>query len=293
MSMSPEKVAILMTCHNRCETTLACLRALDKQTVPFDVYLVDDGSSDNTADSIQKFYPHVNLLEGSGELFWVGGMRLAFAEALKAGHEFYLWLNDDTILEPDALSTLLDTYQSLENTGHARAIVVGSVKDPATGRLTYGGRILEGKWYYKKLVPLEPSQNPLVCDTIQGNIVLIPQVVADKVGNIDSAFIHTFGDLDYGLRAGKSGCSVWVAPGYLGSCSQNTVQGSWVDMQLSVFERLKKAFHPKAFPIGAWTTFVKRYKGPFWFVYWFLPYLRAVVGYRKLSASPSFSEDNS
>ncbi|MEM8722812.1 MAG: glycosyltransferase family 2 protein [Cyanobacteria bacterium P01_G01_bin.39] len=284
-----KQLAVLITCHNRRNITLACLQALFQQDAIFDVFLVDDGSSDGTADAVKSYYPKVNVIKGNGNLFWVGGMRLAFAEALNYNYDYYLWLNDDTLLEPDALSNLLNAYQILVQRGYSDSIVVGSAKDPVTGKHTYGGATRSKGWFSNTFKPVEPGKEPKVCDTMQGNIVLIPSSVAKKVGNLDSAFIHTMGDLDYGLRALKLGCHVWIAPGYMGTCSRNNISGSWADTNLPLTERLQKVFQTKAFPIKVWTTFCKRHSGFFWFIYWILPYLRSVIGYRNLSNSSSFS----
>ncbi|MEM7591334.1 MAG: glycosyltransferase family 2 protein [Cyanobacteria bacterium P01_A01_bin.83] len=283
-------LAVLITCHNRRDITLACLDALYQQNVIFDVFLVNDGSSDGTSDAVRTIYPKVKILEGDGNLFWVGGMRLAFAEAIKHGYEHYLWLNDDTILEPNALDVLLNTHSLLVNQTQANSIVVGTVKSPVTNKYTYGGRVRSKKKFSHTFELVEPQETPQECDTMQGNIVLIPSSVAERVGNLEAAFTHQRGDLDYGLRAKKLGCSIFVAPGYLGYGTQNSVSGSWVDMNLSVYQRLKKALQIKAFPPKEWTIFTRRHSGYFWFIYWTFPYIRAVIGYRNLSASPSFHE---
>jgi GT2 family glycosyltransferase len=284
-------IAILMTCHNRRETTLSCLAALDQQKINFDVYLVDDGSLDGTADAVTQQYPQVKTIQGNGNLFWGGGMRLAFAEAMKNNYDYYLWLNDDTILESQTFSKLLKIHGELVRRNKAESIIVGSTQDSISGKPTYGGAIKSKRWYSNKFEFLEPNQKLQECDTMYGNCVLIPHAVAAKVGNIDPAFIHSLGDLDYGLRARQLGCSIWVAPGYVGTCSQNSVAGSWVDLDLSVIERLKKVLQVKNFPILPWTIFVKRHSGFLWFIYWFLPYIRAVIGYKDLNTSPTFAED--
>jgi GT2 family glycosyltransferase len=288
--MKKKTLAVLMTCHNRRDTTLACLQALYQQDTAFSVYLVDDGN-DGTSDAVSSNYPEVKLLKGNGNLYWVGGMRLAFAEALKNCHDYYLWLNDDTMLAPKALSNLLDIHQELIKRSYSNSIVIGSTQDSLTGKPTYGGAIKSKRWYSNKFEFIEPSQNLQKCDTMYGNCVLIPHSVAEKVGNIDAAFIHSLGDLDYGLRACKLGCSVWIAPGYVGTCSQNSVSGSWADKNISILERLKKVTHVKSFPIKAWTIFTYRHSGSLWFLYWFLPYIRAIIGYKDLSNSPTFCED--
>lgn len=290
-SLYSPSIAILMTCHNRRDITLTCLANLAQQTLPSTVYLVDDGSTDGTTAAVRTQYPHVKILPGDGNLFWVGGMRLAFATALQTGHDYYLWLNDDTHLQPTALLTLFTLHQQLIAQGTPDAIVVGSTRDPITGKSTYGGAIRTKSWYSNKFESVEPTEELQPCDTFFGNCILIPQTVAQKVGNIDSCFIHTLGDLDYGLRAKKLGCTNWIAPGYLATCAQNTISGSWADTKLPLFKRLKKATQIKGFPIRPWTTFTKRHSGRLWFLYWFLPYIRAVIGYRNLSASPTFSAE--
>jgi GT2 family glycosyltransferase len=289
--MPKSQLAVIMTCFNRRETTLACLRALHQQTTPFDVYLTDDGSSDNTHDAITTAYPQVEILQGDGNLFWVGGMRLAFESAMQKDYEYYLWLNDDTILESDTFERLLTTHQNLSERGLENSIVVGSTKDALTGKASYGGAVKSQKWYSNKYNFLGASQTLQECDTMFGNCVLIPRTVAKKVGNIDAAFIHSLGDVDYGLRAKNHGCSIWVAPGYVGTCSKNSIRNSWVDTKLSVLERLKKVVQVKAFPPQPWAIFCHRHSGLFWMIYWCLPYLRAIIGYKNVSESPTFTEE--
>ncbi|MTJ14892.1 glycosyltransferase family 2 protein [Anabaena sp. UHCC 0187] len=289
--MNNAKLAAIMTCHNRKETTLACLRLLYQHNVKIDVYLVDDGSSDGTSNSVESAYPEVNILLGNGNLFWGGGMRLAFGEALKQDYEYYVWLNDDTMLAPDAINKLLQIHNNLAQQGHKDTIIVGSTQDPMTGSATYGGAVRSKHWYSNKFEFVPPGEEPQQCDTMYGNCVLIPNSVAQKVGNLDPAFIHTFGDLDYGLRAKKLGCTVWTSPGYIGTCSKNSVRDSWADTKLPIHKRLQKVTQIKSFPVRAWTIFTRRHSGPFWYLYWFLPYIRAIIGYKNLQASATFSDD--
>jgi GT2 family glycosyltransferase len=290
-SVNNGTLAVLMTCYNRCDTTISCLKQLYKQNVNFDVFLVDDGSSDGTYDLVSTAYPDVKILRGNGNLFWVGGMRLAFAEAMQNGYKYYLWLNDDTLIEPKVIERLLAIHRDLSEHDHSNSIVIGSTKDPRTGKPTYGGSVRSKRWYSNKFEFLEPSGVLQECDTMYGNCVLIPDSVARKVGNLDAAFIHSLGDLDYGLRARKLGCSIWVAPGYVGICTKNSIRNSWADSDLPLSERLKKVVQIKGFPLKPWTIFCSRHSGLFWFIYWFLPYIRAIIGYKNLANSPTFTED--
>src|SRR5579875_4150500 len=89
-------VAVLMTCFNRREQTLRCLQHLFAQTaltqISLHVVLLDDASTDGTAEAVREAFPDVQLMRGTGQLYWNRGMRMAFAEALRRGFDFYLWL---------------------------------------------------------------------------------------------------------------------------------------------------------------------------------------------------------
>jgi GT2 family glycosyltransferase len=212
-------------------------------------------------------------------------MRFAFDAAMKQGYEYYLWLNDDTNLEPNVLSKLLDTHQDLAGRGYHNSIIVGSVTDPSTGKYSYGGRIPSKRLFSFKFEALEPGNEPQECTTMQGNCVLIPHSVAEIVGNIDATFVHNLGDLDYGLRARQLGCSVWVAPGYVGTCAKNLTTESWGDTNIHLLKRLQKVISPKAFPVRSRAIYAKRHKGLFWVFHWILPYIRAIIGYNKSNQS--------
>lgn len=284
--MNCKRLAALLTCHNRKLKTLACLKALFNQElkteVAIDVYLVDDGSTDGTAIAVAESYPQVKILQGNGRLFWNGGMRLAFAEAIKHDYDYYLWLNDDTVLYPNALNNLLDAIAGLQAKDEHRVIVAGSTCDPKTKALTYGGVVRRSRWRPLKFDLVEPGEDVKRCDTLNGNCVLIPREVVQVVGNLDPVFTHYAGDWDYGLRAKQQQCTVWVAPGYVGTCSQNYEPGSEASPPIQLDEGLKKIGQPKGLavkeqilhPLGEWKVFAQRYAGFFWLVYWLIPYRR-------------------
>ena len=280
------KIAALLTCFNRQEKTLACLEALFSQILPanvdISVYLVDDASTDGTKDAVLQTYPQVKIFSGDGNLFWNGGMRLAFSEAMKDDPDYYLWLNDDTLIEPEALSKLLATSHQLTEQGDTRAIVAGSTRDPQTGAFTYGGAVRSRWWHPIYLQPVIPTELMQPCDTMNGNCVLIPRSVVEIVGNLDSTFKHYAGDYDYGLRSRQKGCTIWIAPGYVGTCAPNPHAGRQAATTLALAEQLKRVNQPKGLalqditlqPFEEWKVYAKRHGGLFWQFFWLLPYRR-------------------
>jgi len=275
------RIAVLMTCFNRRDKTLACLESLFGQCLPerytLHVFLVDDGSTDGTAEAVLARFPEVTVIRGDGNLYWNGGMRASMGMAMAHGHDFYLWMNDDTRLYPHALDTLLSTFVNLRERHGTPAIVVGSTRDPATGKTSYGGRRRTNNWQPLHYMLLDPAAEPIPCDTMNGNCVLIPAAVAEVVGNLESAFVHSMGDWDYGYRAAAAGFPLYIAPGYMGECHNDARDRDARAGLLTLRDRWRKVTGPKGLPFRAWMVYTRRYAGPFWFLYWVKPYLMAVL----------------
>lgn len=230
-----------MTVHNRKKNTLECLRLLYNQKIDrtqylTDVFFTDDGCTDGTAEAVQKEFPDVHIIEGDGNLFWNKGMYEAWkVAAATKQYGYYFWLNDDTYIYDDALNELLKASSKFED----EAIVVGSAC--AIGNrniITYGGRE-NGKI-------IKPSDGSIECKSFNGNLVLIPRAVFDKVGYNDNYYTHNFGDVEYGLRAARHGVKSYIIPGIIGECDRHEKMATWCDPKKS-FNQRWQAFHT---PLG-------------------------------------------
>lgn len=273
-------IAALLTCHNRRDHTLACLDRLMSQSgdaADIQVFLVDDGSADGTSSAVRQRFPSVHLLHGDGSLYWTGGMRIAMEAAFSRSFDFYLWLNDDTALYTDAVQRLLQAHAALASSLPESPIVVGSICDPDTGQLTYGGSLSTSRWHPLRFTHIAPTSESQRCDVFNGNCVLLPHSAIEVVGNLHPKLIHAAGDYAYGLRANKMGVTSWIAPGFFGTCKTNSLAGSWLDTSVPLWERYKKLFSVKGQPLVPRFIYYSNYGGPFWFVLFPLVYLRPVA----------------
>jgi GT2 family glycosyltransferase len=272
--MTTSTIAAVLTCHNRRELTLACLSSLrgqndhDAMIVPI---VVDDGSSDGTAEAIQNGFPEAIVIRGDGSLFWNNGMHRALSVAFTGDYDYYLWLNDDTQLDDDAIATLLSTHSALESRLVRPAIVVGSTRDPRIGEATYGGRHRPSPTRRMKFTNLPPLDEPQATETMNGNIVLVPRAVVRRIGNLDPEYEHGFGDQDYGLRARMADCEVWLTPGTIGACARNAAASYGAR---SLWDDLGGLGGTKGLPLRSWARFCKRWAGRCWPAYFASPYLR-------------------
>jgi GT2 family glycosyltransferase len=236
-----------------------------------DTFVLDDASGDGTGQAIAEQFPEVTVLHGTGELYWNGGMRRAFAAATTGDYDYYLWMNDDTTLDGHALALLLQVEHRLREQGEDPVIVAGSTRHPDTGELTYGGLVRPHRWRPLRWELVEPRDEPRTCETMNGNVVLISRAVVRRVGNIDPAFVQQMGDYDYGLRARAAGCSVWIAPGTIGTCASHPERRT---DQEPLLDELRRLWSVKELSPGPWMVFARRWAGGLWPVYWLSPYAR-------------------
>lgn len=263
------RIAVLLTCHNRKAKTLSCLTSLFAQQVnalELEVWLVDDGCTDGTADAVRSMFPAVQLISGSGQLFWNGGMRLCWQQAMSTQPDFYLWLNDDVTLLPDAVMRLVDCYDEQKNTGKPVGAVVGTMQDPQTLSLSYGGRRARYFWLPLAIgAVVAPQQRALNCDYVNGNLCLVPASAVEQIGILSDRFTHSMGDFDYSIRLREAGLQLWIAPGLFGSCALNPIMGSIRDASIPLSVRVTWMHKPtKCPPINEWLYFIRTHGGPLW-----------------------------
>lgn len=225
------KIAVLMTCYNRVETTLRCLKSLfaQKSNAELSVFLVDDGSPDKTGERVKAVCPTVTIILGTGSLYWCRGMNLAWRTA-GSGFDAYLWLNDDVELAGGALAMLIADADATEWKG----AIVGPFLD-GEGKMTYG--VMENwKW-------IEPIGTPRLTDgDISGNCVLVPQSVYERVGVIADCYSHAYGDYDYSARMRRKGVPYYLASKICGRC--DNIKPDYALESKSLLERVHCLFQP-------------------------------------------------
>lgn len=251
-----------MTCHNRKQKTLSCLKLLFKQKglgqeYTLQVYLVDVGSTDGTGLAVKMNFPMVKTIMGGGNLFWNRGMHTAWAIAAEENEriDYYLWLNDDTEIYGNALLSLLSAA-ALTN---SQSIICGCIESPfKQGELTYGGGNIQGN----TRIMNHPNTGIVSCDIIHGNCVLIPRFVYNKIGNLDWKFTHAIGDHDYGLRAKKVGILSYTTGEFIAACEYNESFPKWRQSKVKFKDRIKNLYSPLSYsPPNEFFAYEKRHFG--------------------------------
>lgn len=251
--MESVDIAVLLTCHNRKEKTIACLRSLflsqddynnshDNQLL-LNVFLVDDGCTDGTSDEIRRFFLNkmdvISIINGDGNLYWAGGMRVAWRSSLEMRNDwdFYLLLNDDTTLYDYCFDLLFQTHKfSLEKYGKAGIYSGGTCEGEYPEKVSYGGV----KWKNRvlaKSIPLKPMGEPQMCDAANANILFISNKAFKDLGIFYDGYQHGYADYEYTMLARKKDIPVLLTSHLAGECANDHRGPKNIIMKMSLRER--------------------------------------------------------
>lgn len=194
--------SIIIPVYNQAAHTLACLRAIAAHppATPFEVIVIDDGSSDETADwmsRIEGLRYHRRARNG-------GFIAACNDGAARANGAFLVFLNNDTWPQPGWLDALLATFQA-----HPEAGLVGAQLIYPDGRLQEAGGVVfsDGSaWNYGRFdSPQDPRYASLRdADYCSGAAIAIPSAMFERLGGFDTRYAPAYyedTDLAFAVRA--------------------------------------------------------------------------------------------
>jgi len=253
-------IAVLITCYNRKQKTLAFLDSLTRQTMfkklQVDIYLLDDGSTDGLSEEVAVKYPEIHLIKGTGNLFWAGGMRTAWKYAMQQKKYDLYWLfNDDVVLFDNTVEKMISCYRRVNKDG---VILVGSTLSPKTNKLSYGGHSLYNMRHANYYTVEPDEQEPQPCHLGNANIMLVDNTTVERIGIFNDVYIHAVADYDYTLTAFKAGVKVLVAPGFYGYCEDDHGV-NWLSGKHSLKERISYLYSPKGLAYKEYLIYIRKF----------------------------------
>ncbi|WP_234831590.1 glycosyltransferase family 2 protein [Sphingobium yanoikuyae] len=269
-------ILVLIVCRNRREMTIAAIERIKRQrgaAISVAIAVFDDASTDGTPEAITERHPDVLLVHGDGAAFWNGGLYQLWSEVRDVPVDAFLWLNDDTFLDEDALARIMTAWDTVADSDQ-RTILVGATRDE-DGTVSYSGYDVVRTplaFRLQRVLPHATATTPVT--TFNGNSVLIGRGVVEAIGINDPGFFHNLGDVDYGLRAREAGIPVLLLPGTLGMCESNVAKRDrgYGSPQLSVWDQWRKVNTHHGLHRQSWWRFTRRHSGKWWLLHFALPY---------------------
>lgn len=279
-------IVTLATCHNRRVKTLSALSDLHAQKLPRSVtvehVLVDDGSTDGTTKAVGKQFPNVEIVQGTGDLFWAGGMRHGWEVVSGKTFDALFVYNDDVHLEKDALLRLIETSQQfIRDGGVAGHAVVGAFRsDDAFMSTSYSGAVRSSWWHplrFKRVHP--PVLGYKQVDTLNMNAALIRHAALTKVGFLSDYFVHRGADFEFGIKLNKSGGAVILASNYIGVCNRNQYENNFLNHCPTLYDCYCWLLDIRREPIRQRMKYYREHGGLFWPLLWIAPYISLPIKY--------------
>lgn len=214
-------VALVIVNWNGYKDTVACLasvHAMKSNGVSLSTFVVDNGSTDDSVKKIAKEFPWVRLIALDTNTGFTGGNNAGMRAALSAGAQYVWLLNNDTIVDKNALS-LVNAFSD------SSAGIAGSKIFFAKGHEFHKDRYSQkeqGKviWYAGGIIDWdnmyashrgvdevdrgqydEQQTTPFV----SGCSMMIRADVLRKVGLLEESFYLYLEDVDLCLRVKRAG----------------------------------------------------------------------------------------
>jgi GT2 family glycosyltransferase len=210
----PPKVSVMILNYNGLRWLPPCLTSVLKSTYPdYDVYFIDNGSTDGSVEFVRKRFPEVRVVAHTANLGFPEAYNRQISEV---ACEYVVLLNNDTqVLDEDWLEHLVRAA-SRDNTVAAVACKIVSMRD---NRLldSVGGM---GIRFWRGFVDIgkgEPDrgqyQGSFEPFAFCGGAALIKRSAFSAVGGFDSRFFLYFEDSDISWKFRLIGRSIAFAPG--------------------------------------------------------------------------------
>jgi GT2 family glycosyltransferase len=208
---APPAVSIVIPSWNGRGYLEECLPSLRAQTfTDFELVVVDNGSTDGTADYVRRTWPEARLLVHAGEL--------GFCRAVNSGldvarGELVVILNNDVVVEPAWLQELVACMERHPAAGFCSSKAL-SYDDPR--RLDGAGAALAPSgWFYEVGHGMtdqgQYDAEREVC-VATGVSLMLRRSVLQEIGGLDEEFGTGCEDVDLTLRAFLAGYRGWYAP---------------------------------------------------------------------------------
>jgi N-acetylglucosaminyl-diphospho-decaprenol L-rhamnosyltransferase len=215
-------LSIIIVSWNTRDLLAACLasvRAFPPAGWTFDVWVVDNASTDGSAEMVRQQFPDVHLIETGANLGFAGGNNLAIE---RSNGRYLLLLNPDTELLPDALTELLAFMESQPAAagGGSRLLNPDHTLQPSCHPLPTLSRELSRLLHLDYFPPYYGSYNmrhwdlaaPRRVDIVQGASFILRRTVLDAVGLLDDSYFMYSEEVDLCYRIHKAGWRLYWVP---------------------------------------------------------------------------------
>ncbi len=210
----PRVIAVVLNWCAR-DVTRACLESLLAADYPaLTILLVDNASPDSSGDQLHRDFPEIAYIQTGANLGYAGGNNRGIGWALEHDAAHVLVLNNDTVVEPDAVTRLVDAVAGTQVGAVAPKILFFAAPD----RIWYGGgrfSALRGLGVHERQGERDmPGTDAEVRDItfVTGCCCLLSAGALRRVGGFSDDFFAYVEDVELSVRLARAGYRLLYQP---------------------------------------------------------------------------------
>lgn len=242
------KVFVVIVTYNGLEWYDRCFGSLRKSSVPVEVIVVDNKSSDNTVSYIKENYPEICLIESEKNLGFGKANNIGIELALNKGADYVFLLNQDAWVFSDTLGFILEEAQRNSGYGVFSPLHLGVDEKKLEDHFEYylKSNTLHNV-YSDEINNLKFTSELFPIDFVNAAAWLLTSECLREVGGFNPIYHHYAEDVDYVNRLHYHKLKVGV-------CTKaKVVHASKKKQRLSLSEQKKQKKH-----YGPWiNTYLK------------------------------------
>jgi GT2 family glycosyltransferase len=238
-------VFIIIVNWNGREITLDCLASLGHLAYSnMRIVVVDNGSSDGSAEAIANRFPEVAVLEMNENLRFAGGNNVGIRYGLERGAEMFLLLNNDTTVDPIFLSAMVSR---LSSGAHVGMVAPKIYYHDEPNRIWFAGGTVSmwtGTMRHTGIREFDHGQydTSREIEFASGCCMLVKREVIEEVGILDESYAIYTEDVDWCMRIRRKGHAIVYEPGARIWHKLSVSSGghlSWFKMKHKFFSNLR------------------------------------------------------
>ena len=217
MASHTPHVAVIVVCWNGRHHTMECLESLrGVDWDPLTTIVVDNGSTDGTADAVREHFHDMVLCSSDENLGFAEGNNVGLRTAFAAGADYALLLNNDTIADTRLVAALVEEAERRPDAGALCPMI--HYTDPPD-RIWYAGARYDARRVHNGRHTGYGDRDTGQYDTLReigratGAAMLVPRHVVDDVGYLDGRLFLQVEDVEWSLRMRAAGYRILFVPG--------------------------------------------------------------------------------
>lgn len=231
--MKYPKVGVILVNYNGEIDTAECLASLNQSVYPnSEIIVVDNASKDDSLANLSPVFPDAKFIQSQENLGFTGGNNLGLKYALDSGCDYFLLLNNDTIIDAQAISEFVSFFQANSEIGAAQGKIY--LYDLPDKFWNLGAHIrFNGAWMWpiaRSVEDVGQYDSEQQIDCASGCMLFIARPVLEKIGLLDDQFFFQAEDVDFCLRTAYAGFKVFYISSAkvwhkVGSSGSNLIHG--------------------------------------------------------------------